>query len=120
MTTFTTTLSADPALKKVVTDAESLGQVIASDALVFAHSVIGHISGATPGIVADVTSAALSAFYDAVPANSRGVIQAVVGALSAGAVANLDAAGTNEALGVLGLVSTRISAWITSFTPTAK
>jgi hypothetical protein len=119
-TTYAVIIAADPAVQKPVADAVSLGQIIASDALVFAHSVIGHISGATPGIVADVSAAALSAFYDVLPGSSRGIVQAVVGAVSTGAISKLDAVATTEVLGALGWAVSRINATITAFTPTTK
>ena len=114
------TIEADPKVQKPVADAKALGQTIASDALVFAHSVIGHVAGATPGVVADVTEAALAAFYDAVPEGIRGTVQAVVGSLTLGSEVKLDAVASTDVLGALGVVTSRIESWITEFKPTKK
>lgn len=111
------TILADPAIEKVVTDAKYLGDVLASDALVFAHSLIGHISGATPGIIADVSAAAVACFYDAVPSSFRGTVQAIVGGIVTSAISPLDNAAANEVLSVLGLAVTRIEYWFSTFLP---
>ncbi len=115
---FGSTISTDPAVEKVITDAKALGDTIASDALVFCHSVIGHVSGATPGIIADVSAAALAAFYDAVPSNFRGTVQAIVGGIATNAVAPIDALASNELIGILGLATTRIESFFSTFMPT--
>jgi hypothetical protein len=119
-TNYTAILASDPAVQKPVADAVGLGQVIASDALVFAHSVIGHVSGAVPGIVADVSTAALNAFYDVLPGQSRGIVQAIVGSLATGAITKLDSIATADVLGALGWAVSRLTVSITAFTPTTK
>lgn len=99
-----------PEAQKLIADAKALGAQVEAEALTFAHAVIVTLGSDAAADVPDISAAALSLVYGLIPAQERGTVQMIVGAIGGGTIKNVDSIIVSQATAALGTVSNRLAA----------